>query len=60
MLNQLGETAEIRAQLEDMVARFPDDPNVPAMLIRWHLSQGDADAAESFLRVSAPIRAARG
>ena len=50
VLNRLGETAEIRAQLEDMVARFPDDPNVPDMLIRWHLSQGDPDAAEAFLR----------
>ena len=53
VLNRLGETAEIRAQLEDMVARFPDDPNVPAMLIRWHLSQGEPDAAEAFLRARA-------
>jgi len=50
VLNRLGETAEIRAQLEEMVARFPDDPNVPATLIRWHMSQGDTDAAEAFLR----------
>ena len=50
VLNRLGETAEIRAQLEDMVARFPDDPNVPGMLTRWHMSQGDPDAAAAFLR----------
>src|SRR6056297_2456822 len=50
VLNQLGETREIRAQLEDMIERFPEDPNVPATLVRWYLSQGDAEAAEDFLR----------
>src|SRR6056297_3060183 len=50
VLNQLGETRETRAQLEDMIERFPEDPNVPATLVRWYLSQGDAEAAETFLR----------
>jgi len=50
VLNQLGETAEIRAQLEEMIERFPDDPNVPATLVRWYMSQGNADAAQSFLK----------
>jgi tetratricopeptide (TPR) repeat protein len=50
VLNQLGETAEIRAQLEDMIERFPDDPNMPATLVRWYISQGNVDAAQSFLK----------
>lgn len=50
VLNQLGETNEIRAQLEEMTSRFPEDPTVPATLVRWHMSQGDMDAAEAFLK----------
>ncbi|MEI4233968.1 tetratricopeptide repeat protein [Roseovarius sp. D22-M7] len=50
VLNQLGERPEIRAQLEKMIARFPDDPNVPNTLVRWYLSQGNADAAQAFLK----------
>jgi len=50
VLSQLGETREIRAQLEEMIERFPEDPNVPATLVRWYLSQGDPEAAEGFLR----------
>lgn len=50
VLNQLGETREIRAQLEDMITRFPDDQSVPTTLVRWYLSQGDVEAAESFLK----------
>jgi len=49
VLNQLGETREIRAQLEEMIERFPDEPNVPNILVRWYLSKGDADAAQDFL-----------
>jgi tetratricopeptide (TPR) repeat protein len=50
VLNQLGETREIRAQLEEMITRFPDDQSVPATLVRWYMSQGDIDAAENFLK----------
>ncbi|MFX0547407.1 tetratricopeptide repeat protein [Roseovarius sp. S1116L3] len=50
VLNQLGETGEIRAQLEEMITRFPDDPTIPSTLVRWYLSQDDTDAAESFLK----------
>ena len=50
VLSQLGETREIRAQLEEMISTFPDDPSVSAMLVRWYLSQGDTEAAETFLR----------
>ena len=50
ILNQLGETSELRAQLEEMIVLFPDDPTVPATLVRWYMSQGDIDAAEAFLK----------
>ena len=50
VLNQLGETSEIRAQLEDMIQRFPEDSNVLATLVRWYMSQGNVDAAQAFLK----------
>ncbi|MBE0454238.1 tetratricopeptide repeat protein [Roseovarius autotrophicus] len=53
VLNQLGETREIRAQLEEMLGIFPDDPSVLATLVRWYLSQGDIEAADAFLRARA-------
>ena len=59
VLNQLGETREIRAQLEEMIERFPDDPNVPNTLVRWYLSQGDVEAAQAFLKTRADAAAAR-
>ncbi|WP_050929932.1 tetratricopeptide repeat protein [Aestuariivita boseongensis] len=53
VLAQLGENREIQAQLEDMIARFPDDETVPATLVRWYLSQGNTDAAQAFLKARA-------
>ena len=53
VLNQLGETREIRAQLEEMITRFPEDTSIPATLVRWYISQGDVDAAEAFLKTRA-------
>ncbi|MBC7153942.1 MAG: tetratricopeptide repeat protein [Rhodobacteraceae bacterium] len=50
VLSQLGETGEIRAQLEDMITRFPDDANVPTTLVRWYVSQGRIDEAQAFLK----------
>ena len=40
----------VRTQLEDMIARYPDDDELVATLLRFHISQGDSDAAETFLR----------
>lgn len=50
VLAQLGEDQEIRTQLERMIALFPDDPNIPATLVRWHMSRGETEAAETFLK----------
>lgn len=40
----------VRGQLEDMIARFPDDTELVSSLLRFHMSQGDTEAAEAFLR----------
>lgn len=50
VLNQLGETRAIQAQLEEMITRFPDDPTIPSTLVRWYMSQGDTPAAQEFLK----------
>lgn len=50
VLNQLGETSELQAQLEDMITRFPDDPTVPSTLVSWYMSQDDVTAAQNFLK----------
>lgn len=42
--------AGVRGQLEDMIARFPDDTELVSSLLRFHMSQGDTEAAEAFLR----------
>ncbi|MBL4812260.1 MAG: tetratricopeptide repeat protein [Rhodobacteraceae bacterium] len=39
-----------QAQLEDMFERFPDNEEVRAALIRWHMARQDFDAAEEVLR----------
>lgn len=50
ILQQLGLTADITAQLQQMVTLFPKEETVPPTLVRWYVEQGDLDAAEAFLR----------
>src|SRR5690606_14983768 len=50
LLQEMGDTAAIEAQLNDMVARFPTDENSQRMLVGWHIQQGNLDAAEAHLR----------
>lgn len=50
LLQQLGNTAGVQAQLIDLVARDPDDANMRQALVRWYIDQGNIDAAEAFLR----------
>lgn len=50
VLNQLGEDVLIREQLARMIEMFPDDASVPSLLVRWHMSRGETDAAEEFLK----------
>jgi predicted Zn-dependent protease len=50
LLNQLGDTAGIEAQLAQMLADDPSNMETLATLVRWHLGQGEPDKAEALLR----------
>ena len=50
LLQQLGNSAGVEAQLIDLVARYPDDTNMQDALVRWYVDQGNLDAAEAQLR----------
>ncbi len=50
VLGQMKDTAAIEAQILDMAARFPDDPNVDALLLDWYVSNDNYEAAETYLR----------
>ena len=50
LLQQLGDTAGVEAQLIDLVARYPDDMNMDQALVRWYIDQGNLDAAEAHIR----------
>lgn len=50
LLQQLGDTAGVEAQLKALVARYPDDTNMQQALVRWYVDQGNIDAAEAQLR----------
>ena len=55
ILSQTGETDAAGAQLREMLMRFPDNRDVQQALIDWHLTQGDVDGAEAFLRARAGV-----
>lgn len=50
VLQQLGRTDAVTAQLEDMVERFPEQADLPLTLVRWYLSQEQTGDAEAYLR----------
>ena len=50
LLQQLGDTAGVEAQLIDLVARYPDDVNMDQALVRWYIDQKNLDAAEAHIR----------
>ena len=50
LLNQLGDTAGIEAQLGRMLAAEPGNMEYLATLVRWHIGQDDPDKAEAVLR----------
>lgn len=50
VLDRLGDTALLEAQLQDMTQRFPDDPAIHATLVRWYLARDNVEAAEGHLR----------
>ncbi len=50
VLAALGDDPGVEAGLRDMVARFPDDPEMGTTLVRWHVARREIDKAEAFLR----------
>ncbi|PKP85584.1 MAG: hypothetical protein CVT80_01815 [Alphaproteobacteria bacterium HGW-Alphaproteobacteria-2] len=56
VLARMGEDRMIQAQLEEMAERFPDDPTIPATLVRWHVARGETEAAEAVLRARSEAR----
>jgi predicted Zn-dependent protease len=49
-LEFIGDNNRIGAQLLDMTANFPDNPDLANGLSQWHLRNNNADAAEKVLR----------
>lgn len=50
LLVQVQDMAGIGAQLQQMVALFPEDQDLTQSLIGWYITQGDLDGAERYLR----------
>lgn len=50
LLAEAEDAPAVRGQLEEMITRFPADDELIATLLRFHISQGDIEAAEAFLR----------
>ncbi|MHC0055460.1 tetratricopeptide repeat protein [Actibacterium sp. D379-3] len=50
VLDKLGDTDGITAQLRLMAGLFPQDAEISATLVRWYVSQGQIDEAEAWLR----------
>lgn len=50
ILGRLQDADEIEKQLVEMVERFDEDIQLKAALIRFHVTRGDMDKAETFLR----------
>ncbi len=49
-LQELGRTAEVEAQLQQMSKQFPDDEGVKQLLVQHYIDHKNLDAAEEFLR----------
>jgi cellulose synthase operon protein C len=50
VLAALGEDSQVEAGLIDMVAKFPDAPEMKDTLVRWYLARKEYDKAEANLR----------
>ncbi len=53
VLQKLGHIEAITRQLEEMIARFPEQEALPETLVGWYLHQDQPDRAEAFLRARA-------
>ncbi|UWQ21845.1 tetratricopeptide repeat protein [Jannaschia sp. W003] len=50
LLGRTGDGDVAGARLHEVAAMFPDDPRVRHLLVSWHVSRGQLDEAERFLR----------
>jgi cellulose synthase operon protein C len=50
VLSALGDDTAVEQGLLDMVARFPDAPEMSDTLVRWYVARGALDKAEAHLR----------
>lgn len=50
VLSALGDDAAVEAGLIDMVAQFPESPEMSETLTRWYVSRNQLDKAEAHLR----------
>lgn len=50
VLAALGDETAVEQGLIDMVARFPDAPEMSETLVRWYIARGQLDKAEAHLR----------
>jgi tetratricopeptide (TPR) repeat protein len=50
VLAQLERAEEVETQLRDMIARFPQDPELSGTLLRFLVARGEQDKARDFLR----------
>lgn len=57
VLSALGDDAGVEAGLIDMVARFPEAPEMSETLVRWYLSRKEFDKAEAHLRSRIDMKA---
>ena len=59
LLQQLGDTRGVEAQLIDLTTRYPDDANMHQALVRWYIDQGNLASAETLLRNKIDLAAAK-
>ncbi|MEJ6396247.1 tetratricopeptide repeat protein [Gymnodinialimonas sp. 2305UL16-5] len=50
LLAQLERAEDVELLLQDMIARFPEDEDLTATLLRFYVSRGQIDEVESYLR----------
>lgn len=50
ILQQAGMSEEIGPQLHQIYDRFPEDPVIVDLMIKWYQSRGDFETLEAFLR----------
>ncbi len=50
VLEEQGDNEAIEEQLDVMRARFPENDDILLLVLNWHMTTGNVDAAEAFLR----------